>query len=209
MKTKRLKGFSLFEILIAISIILVLVITSVIFIPKQIIKAKDARTKANLHQIYMGLEDYYDSNGKFPKSLPDCNQPLIEDGHVYIPNIPCDPFDGSSYHYATSNGNTGEWFRLYANLRNLQDPIISLVGCAGGCGVDCQYNYGVSSTNTLIRRCSYVCAPGGGKTGTCEKYNDPSLSICPKYYWNDSTCNNECSVPSNKCQNASGKYKPE
>lgn len=208
-KTKRLKGFSLFELLTIIAVILVLIITSFIFIPKQIIKAKDAKTKTNLHQIYMALEDYYDSNNEFPRSLPDCNQPLVKDGHVYIANIPCDPFDNSNYGYTTSRGDSGNWFRVYANLRNKEDQIISLVGCNGGCGPDCQYNYGLSSSNTLLKRCSYVCAPGGGKTGECLKFDDASLSKCPKLYGNDPTCKNECSVAANRCENSSGKQKPE
>lgn len=206
MKFKQLKGFSLFELLTIIAILLVLFITSFIFVPKQIIKAKDAKIKADLHDIYMGLEDYYDSNGEFPRSLPDCNQPLSKDGHVYITNIPCNPFDGSSYYYTTVHGSSGEMFRVYANLRNQQDINISLVGCSGGCGPDCKYNYGVSSTNTLLTRCSYVCSPGG----VCELFQDATRSQCPKFYNKDPTCNNECSKKSEyKCKDSSGKQKPE
>lgn len=210
MKIKRLKGFSFFELLIVISLILILVITSVIIIPTQIIKAKDAKIKAHLHQIYMSLEDYYDSNNSFPDSFPNCGQPLINNGHIYMPSIPCDPFNNSNYFYQSGSDTYGKWFKVYAKLRNLQDSIISLVGCSNGCGPNCEYNYGVSSTNTLIDRCSpppiqFACSPGGGSTGTCEQYDDPVLSQCPKVYVNDSTCNNECSVPSNRCKNNSGK----
>ena len=211
MKSKRLiKGFSLVELLVAISIILILVISSFLVIPRQIIKAKDARIKANLHQIYMALEDYYDSQNNFPVTVPDCNQPLIKDGHIYLPNIPCDPFDKSNYLYTSGSDGSGNWFKIYAKLRNFQDSIISLVGCSNGCGPNCEYNYGVSSTNTLIDRCipppiQFACSPGGGSTGTCEQYDDPALSQCPKVYVDDSTCNNECSTPANRCKNNSGK----
>jgi type II secretory pathway pseudopilin PulG len=212
-KTKQLKGFSLQEILVIISILLVLFISSVILIPKQIVKAKDAKIKTNLHQIYMALEDFYDSNNNFPETFPDCSQPLIENGHIFIPNIPCDPFDNSNYLYTSGSDDFGNWFKVYAKLRNLDDNIISLVGCEFGCGPNCEYNYGVSSTNTLIDRCPdpdpatlYACSPGVNK---CEEYDDPDLSECPKVYPDDPTCNNECLNEEYRCKNASGKHQPE
>lgn len=214
MKNKSLKGFSFFELLVTISILLILIISSFLIIPTQIIKAKDARIKADLHQIYMSLEDYYDSENSFPQTFPDCNQPLIKDGHVYIPNIPCNPFDKSNYLYTSGSDTFGKWFKVYAKLKNTKDNIISLIGCSDGCGPNCEYNYGVSSTNTIIDRCikptpppiKYACSPGNN---SCDEYDDPVLSQCPKVYENDSTCKNECNVPANRCKNASGKHKPE
>ena len=194
MKRKFFRGLTLLEILIAISLIGILIFSSVIFVPTQIKKAKDAKIKAHLHQIKMGLEDYYDSNSEYPKTLPDCNQSLVKDGKFYIPNIPCNPYDGSSYVYRRNQGESEDWFKLYALLGNENDSNISLVGCDGGCGPDCQYNYGVSSINVLITRCSYVCAPGGGRTGVCERYENPDISFCPVLYGKDSTCKNECAL---------------
>lgn len=52
----------------------------------------------------------------------------------------------------------------------------------------------------------YVCAPGGGQSGSCEVYADPERSECPKVYTNNPTCNNECSDPHNRCKNSSGKF---
>lgn len=222
MKRKFIKGLTLLELLIVISLIGVLIFSSVIFVPTQIKKAKDAKIKTHIHQIKMGLEDYYDSNNEFPETLPECGQPLVEDGKFYIPNIPCDPFDNSNYFYETMIDESGNWFKIYAKLRNIKDPIIEFNGCLFGCGPNCEYNYGASSTNTLIDKCpdpnptptgtpgpipiKYACSPGNNR---CDQYDDPFLSQCPKVYENDPTCNNECSVPANRCKNASGKYVPE
>ena len=217
MAQKKSKGFSLLEILISIAVVLILLILSAVLVPSQITKAKDARIKRDLHYIYLYLEDFYDSQNKFPDSLPSCDQPLIYNDHVYIPNIPCDPFDKSSYLYQSGSDAYGKWFKLYANLRNKSDRIISLVGCSKGCGPQCKYNYGVTSTNITIDRCStptptptpikYACSPGG--VAKCEQYDNPTLSQCPKVYENDPTCQKACSVASNRCKNASGKHKPD
>lgn len=208
---KKKSGFSLFEILITVSIITLSILLSVIFVPKQIIKAKDSKIKADLHQIYLALEDYYDTYKEFPKVITDCNQPLIKDDHIFLLNIPCDPFNKQNYTYL-SNSN---WFKIYANLKNTQDTIISLIGCTNGCGPECQYNYGVASTNISLDKCPgptpiiFACSPGGGDIGHCEQYDDPVLSQCPKIYPDDEICNNECNTPTNRCKNASGKHQPE
>lgn len=224
MKTKHLKGFSLFEILITITVLLILVIVSFIVIPKQIIKAKDAKIKTNLQQISLALADYYDSENNFPATLPECNQSLVVEGRNYLSNIPCDPFNASSYLYISGSDKSGKWFKLYAKLRNLQDKNIELAGCTYGCGPNCEYNYGVSSSNTLIDRCAgppptptaiptptptpikYACSPGANH---CDQYDDPIISECPKIYNYDPTCKNECSIKANRCLNSAGKHKPE
>jgi general secretion pathway protein G len=54
----------------------------------------------------------------------------------------------------------------------------------------------------------YVCAPGGGQSGSCEVFDDPDRSLCPVIYPNDPTCQNQCWRGDKQCKNASGKYKP-
>jgi len=53
----------------------------------------------------------------------------------------------------------------------------------------------------------YVCAPGGGQTGSCLPFEFPEMSDCPKEYPNDPTCNNECADRSKHCKNSKGKNK--
>ncbi len=201
------KGFSLVEIMITISVLSILITTSFLIIPSLINKANDARRKADLQKIKIYLESYYNDAKQYPRILPDCSQPFMYKDSTILQSFPCDPVSKEPYYYQIKGGEP-QSYRVYALLENTQDISISNLGCLGGCGPDCSYNYGVSSTNVGLVRCSYVCAPGGGKTGSCELFNDPSISLCPKEYYKDSTCNNECAVSKNRCKNASGKHIP-
>jgi Tfp pilus assembly protein PilE len=200
---KKSRSFSLFEILITVLLLSALIVTSYLAIPKLIEKAYDARRKADLNKIKTNLEIYYDFAKEFPATLPDCGQPLFYRTQILISSFPCDPVTKLPYYYQTKSGNT-QSFRLYAILANSQDVSIAKVGCLGGCGSDCNYNYGVSSTNIGLVQCSYVCSP----SKRCIMYNDPTRSDCPKLYYNDPTCNNECSIPANRCHDESGKNIP-
>lgn len=191
-----------------------MIVSSFLLLPPLIVKAKDSKTKANLYKIYLALEDYYDSNGSFPKTLPDCDSPLTLNSNIFLNNIPCDPFDDSNYLYESNlNQSNGDWFKLYAKLRNLDDPIIVLTGCLNGCGPECEYNYGIASSNMNIDKCHipiYACSPGSsGGEGRCEEFDNPEISECPKIYTNDPTCKDECSEIENRCKNAAGKHQPD
>lgn len=201
------RGTSLLEILVVITLLSLLIITSYFTLPPQINKAFDTRRKIDLHQIKTNLEIYYSLAEQFPESLPDCGQPLTYRNQIILASIPCDPVTKEPYYYQVK-GNSPQSYRLYTLLSNTKDISISDVGCPGGCGPDCSFNYGVSSTNVGLVRCSYVCAPGGGRSGSCELYQNPSISLCPKLYNLDPTCNNECNKTTNRCQNASGKNIP-
>ncbi|KKS63324.1 MAG: General secretion pathway protein G [Candidatus Collierbacteria bacterium GW2011_GWF1_42_50] len=185
-KYLKTRGITLLEVLIVIGILSILAASSSIFIPPLINKAYDARRKADLHSIKVNMDVYYSFAEQYPEELPDCGQPLM---------------------YKSQSGDL-QSFRVYTLLSNLSDISISDVGCLGGCGPDCFYNYGVSSANIDLVRCSFVCAPGGGREGSCELYQDAELSLCPNLYYTDSVCKNECGDPKNRCENASGKQKP-
>jgi len=203
----RRRAFTLLELLVVVAILAVLIFTSSIYIPLFITRAYDARRKVDLHRMKVNLELYYDFANQYPENIPDCGQPLMYKTQKILNSIPCDPTTKKPYYYQIRKEDTLS-FRIYTLLVNTKDLSISDVGCLGGCGPDCSYNYGVSSANVNLIRCSYVCAPGGGKPGSCEIFQDTELSICPKVYYQDSTCKNECNNPKNRCQNASGKNKP-
>jgi len=202
---KANRAFSLFELLIAIVLLSLLIMTSYLVIPKLIEKAFDARRKADLDKIKKSLEMYYSLADEFPENLPDCGEPLAYKTQVLLSSFPCDPVTKESYYYQTKRIDNKTDFRLYAMLANSDDPSIIKVGCQGGCSSNCLYNYGVSSMNTDLVRCSYVCGPGGGQEGVCQLFDDPAISSCPKLYYKDPTCNGECSNRDNRCQSDDGK----
>lgn len=201
------RGFSLVELLTAVLVISLLIISSYLVIPRLIKRVFDSRRKSDLDKIKNSLEIYYNFENRYPDELPECGQPLSYGNQIILPSFPCDPLTRQPYYYQTKKINS-QSFRIYAMLSNWDDPSVAQVGCQGGCGSDCSYNYGVSSSNIGLINCSYVCAPGGGKEGVCEIYGDPTTSLCPKLYYKDSTCNSECNDPANRCQNASGKSIP-
>lgn len=206
-KYLEIRGITLLEVLIVMAILSILATGSSIFIPPLVNKAYDARRKADLHTIKVNMDVYYSFAEQYPEELPGCGQPLVYKTQNILNSIPCDPVTKEPYFYQIRRGDL-QSFRVYTLLSNLSDISISDVGCLGGCGPDCFYNYGVSSANIDLVRCSFVCAPGGGREGSCELYQDTELSLCPKAYYTDSVCKNECDDPKNRCENASGKQKP-
>jgi len=200
---KTYRSYSLFELLIAIVVLSLLIIASYLIVPKLIQRAFDARRKADLDKIKKNLEMYYSLADEFPETLPNCGQPLVYKNQVLLSSFPCDPVTKEPYYYQTKRINNKIAYRLYAMLANDNDSSITKVGCQGGCSSNCLYNYGVSSMNIDLQRCSFSCT----KSKDCVFFDDPEASGCSVLYYGDSTCNNECNNPSvKKCHDERGKH---
>ncbi len=204
---RRFGGFTLFEFLIVIGVLGILSISSAVIASAQLKKGRDAKRKSDLNRIKIALYDYYFDKNCFPESLPACGEPLKLGENVYLASFPCDP-KGNPYIYQTDRTSC-IWFKVLTNLENTRDPDIDRIGCRTGCGPDCQYNYGLASTNiSVYDGCIqyYACNPGG----QCQAYDNPSESGCPATYKNDPTCNNACeqSTKEERCKTASGKQEP-
>ncbi|KKT39356.1 MAG: hypothetical protein UW26_C0003G0002 [Candidatus Collierbacteria bacterium GW2011_GWF1_44_12] len=192
------------EVILVIALMAILGVTLSLDFSGYIDRSYDGVRKTDLHKMQVLLESYYDRKGSYPAELPDCGQPLPYLSWVLGNKMPCDPQTKEPYFYQV-NGSYPESYKVYINLMNEKDASVERVGCSGGCGPDCAYNYGVSSPNVGLTRCSYVCAPGGGQSGSCELYVNTESSECPVLYGGDITCRGECNDPSNRCKNASGK----
>ncbi len=231
---KKIKGLSLIEILVVIAIIGFLMLLATPSILAQLQKARDGKRKLDINLIQKGLEEYYDSTNCYPERLPECSKPLIVGATNILNGIPCDPQNKLFYPYITTGENCSPYFKLYAKLERSSDPNILMVGCENGCGPNCAYNFGVSSSNVSLDFCEppitpnptevppsptsltpsptpilYVCGPASGPfpDGRCESFVIPTLSECPKIYPNDPTCQSECYLKDNRCKNAKGKFK--
>lgn len=230
--TKKKIGFTLIEILIAITVFCLLAIFSYLFIPKYLVKAKDAVRKSDIKLISTTIEEYFQDTGCYPKSLPLCDEPIANGDLILFSSLPCDPKTKNSYVYVTDGKNCPSWYQIYGILEYTPDPIIDRVGCRNGCGPQCQFNYGATSTNQKLNPfcegeaipapspaatnapspipatevLQYVCAPGK----SCEVFANPEISGCPNIYPNDPTCGqtgseSTCSEKLFTCKDSKGK----
>lgn len=203
MKFKKNNGSFLIELLIAIGIMAIFSGTALIGLVPQLQKARDAKVKEDFIQVRNALTQYYDDVGCFPQSLPTCGQNFSRNTFVYMSKFPCHVL-GDEYIYEPEAGTCPKSYRLLTNLENTKDTSIDMVGCRYGCGSQCLYNFGISSTNIKLNEgCvqEFACSP----SGDCVLFADPQASRCPAIYENDSTCQNECSKRSNQCHDERGK----
>ena len=90
MEFKQKGGFTVIELMVVMTIILLLASVAVKINKKAIIKAKESVLKENLFQMRQAIEQYYADKGHYPDSL----ETLVDDG--YLREIPKDPFTKSS-----------------------------------------------------------------------------------------------------------------
>lgn len=217
-------GFTLIELAVVIAILGMTAIGIYMSLIGKIKIGHDAKRKHDIETIKSALNQYYDSKECFPLTLGSCGDPLVLGSDKLLYSLPCDPSTNQTYAYETQVTSCPQWFRIYTNLENTSDNLIDVTGCQYGCGSSCQYNYGISSPNIPIEYCEapvtptatptdapptptplqYACAPGGGQTGNCVLYDDPSLGGCPIVYPGDPLCSNECNNHDNRCQSANG-----
>ena len=101
-KNKKIGGFSLIELLIAVGIISILSSLGYASFNTARMKAKDAKRTADVRQIEAGLALYFDDNRTYPASLD-----VLDDsanGGPFLSVVPTPPngTGETSYRYATS-----------------------------------------------------------------------------------------------------------
>ena len=121
---KTSRGFTLIELLVVIAIIGILSSVVLASLNTARSKARDARRVADLKQLQLALELYYDANRNYPVAISVAN--LVTPG--YIAAISTDPSTGAAYSYA-ANGpagtNTCSSYHLGATLENTTNSALS------------------------------------------------------------------------------------
>lgn len=136
------RGFTLIELLVVIAIIGILSSVVLASLNGARRKGRDARRIADVKQIQLALEMYYDniSPPEYPDALADLSP---ASGTKYIPSVPVDPQTGSAYSYdniTTANAvctrATGVCasYVLGTVLEDLSNPAISSGIAAGTYG---------------------------------------------------------------------------
>lgn len=215
-------GYSLLEILITISIlILLLAALFFVFNPKtQIDKANDGKRKTEMTQLTKILEDWYNDKQCYPKPSDICYNAatVLADGTYtcnicgtaqparslspYLRSLPCDPVHPQKkYLYQFDSTDCPTWYRIYSVLSLSSDPAITAIGCSDGCGPppSYSYNYGVSSPNIglesrIVELCSsYPALYINPDCNICGNYEQCKVSHPSSIYYTDpATCQNAC-----------------
>lgn len=156
-------GFTLMELLIVMVIIGILSTLGLGSFQSSQQKGRDSKRKAELKQIGVALEAYYNDKGEYPLGdsglISGCDggtpcawgeQFVDENDTIYMVELPEDPRDTSSYFYDSD----GSYYQIYARLENTLDGDIPVsaqdepqVFTGLACG-EFECNYGVSSGNT-------------------------------------------------------------
>ena len=113
MKNVTRRGFTLIELLVVIAIIGILSSVVLASLNSARQKGRDARRIADIKQLQLALELYYDANASYPATLSTST--MIDNG--YIAAIPRDPTSGAAYaYYGLGSGTTCTSYHLMAQL---------------------------------------------------------------------------------------------
>ena len=182
-------GFTLVELLVGMSILVLLMIIAIGTInPKALTgKAFDSTRKKDLNKIRTAFEEYFNDKGSYPSYaqiaswniLSNCGRE-ITDIKNYIKGWPCDP-DGKLYTIVSD----GDWFKVITNLANKNDEDIPRDwyidnGTLYSVLINRnEANYGVSSSNILWYEETIPSSVCGGNL--CLKYNASGCNAAPSY----------------------------
>src|SRR5438046_7556047 len=97
---RRDRGFTLIELMIVISLILILVSVSIPAYNQSILRAKESVLRQDLFQLRSLISQYTLDKQKAPQSLDD----LVQAG--YIKQIPVDPMTGSNSTWTSAQEHT-------------------------------------------------------------------------------------------------------
>lgn len=145
LKSKTISGFTLIELMVAITIVGILVALSTSAFLGARRSARDAERKADLEDIRSALEIYRADCSIYPADgevLPG----LVFDGvcnganNTYMSEVPNDPLNGSRGYIYKYDQLTTSTYRLCAYLENGSGAVAACEKCDTGLLVDCNYN---------------------------------------------------------------------
>jgi len=143
------KGFTLIEILIAVSIIAILTAIGIVSYASVNRRARDAKRFGDLEQIRSALEMYRSDNGYYPAvntgsfgGVSALDAPLNTSGG-YIQALPTDPQPTKhSYFYEANNSTSGKYYGYcLCSFLETQSTVTST--CGGGVTLPADCLYGV------------------------------------------------------------------
>lgn len=205
------KGFTLVEVLIVVTIIVILAIAILIGINPmaQIFKGYDSRRKDDLQKIKIALENYYSDHDCYPnfnltgardaKGNPSyvCNTDFLK---PYLDKMPCDPNLKTPYTLSIvpPTSTCPQSYAVYAQIYAFFDKNANAIPF-------CPKTIAAFSPNiseiALNEGCSdeLICDIGYGCINSaCIQTSDGNLNPCRVKYC-ESDCNGVCANPDNAC----------
>jgi type II secretion system protein G len=112
------RGFTLIELLVVIAIIGILSSVVLASLNDARQKSRDAKRVADIKQLQLALELYFDSNGSYPTTLSAL-------APNFISVIPTDPVGGAAYSYGISSASSPTDYHLGATLEQTGHQALS------------------------------------------------------------------------------------
>lgn len=141
MKQIKIKGFTLIEVLVVMSLMGILMAISLTAFYSTRKSARDARRKADLEQIRSALEMYRSDVGAYPTPNSTTNPNWFTNfsisygSDVYLPVVPSDPISTNLYYY---NRPTANSYNVCSTLELSTNLTPTPANC-GSCGQNCNY----------------------------------------------------------------------
>jgi len=140
-----IRGFSLVELLVVMSLIAILAGSlSILSINRNLGKGRDSKRQSDLEGLRSALEQYRYDNGKYITSTGgDAGSVLSVLPTGYLGALPSDPASGNYYYYLSPTTSPGS-YQLCARLDGLSvTPTPNACGagtlCGSGSGAYCNY----------------------------------------------------------------------
>lgn len=157
---KNSAGFTLMEILIAMTIMGILASVGYAAYTVSLQKSRDAARKSDLTQVARALEAFNNDTGVYPRSCSNRIAGCVDgteqcvwgsvfsvDDRVYMRQLPLESKSGWTYVYLASADQKS--YQLFARIENEEDPHwIEYSTTCTGTGLAC--TYGVSSANVSL-----------------------------------------------------------
>jgi type II secretory pathway pseudopilin PulG len=203
-----LRAFTLIELLIVTSIIIILAIITIAYFRGQIFKGNDARRRADIDRMKIAVEEYEKDHNCYPLYVT-CGIIPTQPIYPYLNNVPCDPVTNASYFYEHENDSCPGWYRFYSVMDYVQDPTLT-----PGIGPNSAFNYVSGSPNSPVFVSGWVGSPTPHPTGVYggPQYYGCRNGACVPILWNqnrpgpecdpsfqDSNCYGQCGPPGVEC----------
>ncbi len=190
-------GFTLIEVLIVVAILSILILMSIFYYQRHLMRSRDAQRKSDLDKIRIAFEEYYNDHYCYPDPMLTINCGS-DDLAPYLQEVLCDPYTNDPYPYFSLDEDYCNGYRLLADLEIDDDLDITGIGCdpQAGCGwsVDTNYNYGVAVGDAIGGSNWSLRGSTEDQLNYCKPEGDPIIYKCHALGYEELLLEYDCPV---------------